>query len=372
VYVSIHMSPQSRGEGEDALGIEAIVQQSIEADAAGVAAICLTEHHLAGFNTYSDPFMLGSYLAGKLEQAYIAIHIVQVPLHHPVRIIESANILDQLTKGRLMLGLAPGSVREIELDVFGVELGARSAITRRRIERMLEAWAWQEGDPPIELASDDGGGRVAARIHPSSYRKPHPLLGRATMTDATIVDTAQRGWPLILGLRGDIDTDRHQVSLYRETLERTGHDAETVRECLAWLSFVSMICVADSEQAATRMLDEYVEVGGAGPIVTATDQGLVKSAAANGAVANEWRSRQLHKAQVAVAGTPEMIVEHLLAHRELGLEHVRVSFVETPGRYEQNLDSVRLFLEEVLPRLEPQSLPGPSRTLLSQPAGGEQ
>jgi limonene 1,2-monooxygenase len=365
LYVSIHISPQSRGEREDVSNLETIVQQAIEADAAGVAAVCLTEHHLGGFNTYSDPFLLGSHLAGRLQQAYIAIHIVQVSLQHPIRIVEHANTLDLLTKGRLMVGLAPGSVREIELDVFGVELGARAEMTRQRIDAMVKAWAWREGDPPLDVSTDYDSGLLAGRISPSSYRKPHPLIGRATMTESTIVETAGRGWPVILGLRSELEADRRQVALYREALDGSGHDAETVRDGLSWLSFVSMVCVGESERQAKRRLDEYVEVGGAGPIVTAREQGLMKATAHGNPVADEWKSRQLHKAQVALAGTPEMIAEHLLSHRELGVEHVRVHLVETPGRDEQNMESFRLFLDEVLPLLDPESLPGPASTVLS-------
>jgi alkanesulfonate monooxygenase SsuD/methylene tetrahydromethanopterin reductase-like flavin-dependent oxidoreductase (luciferase family) len=363
LYVSIHISPQRRGECEDVANLETIVQQAIEADAAGVAALCLTEHHLGGFNTYSDPFLLGSHLAGRLDQAYIAIHIVQVSLRHPIRIVEHANTLDLLTKGRLMVGLAPGSVREIELDVFGVELGARAEMTRQRIDAMTKAWAWSEGDPPLDISTDYDRGLLAGRISPTSYRKPHPLIGRATMTEATIIETAQRGWPVILGLRSDVEADRRQVALYRDALERSGHDADTVRDGLSWLSFVSMICVAENEREAQRRLDEYVEVGGAGPIVTAREQGL--TSADGNRIADEWKTRQLHKAQVALVGTPEMIAEQLLSHRELGVEHVRVHFVETPGRHEQHMESFRLFLDEVLPLLDPESLPGPSSTVLS-------
>jgi alkanesulfonate monooxygenase SsuD/methylene tetrahydromethanopterin reductase-like flavin-dependent oxidoreductase (luciferase family) len=363
LYVSIHISPQSRDEREDLANLELIVQQAVEADAAGVAALCLTEHHLGGFNTYSDPFLLGSHLAGRLEQAYLAIHIVQVSLRHPIRIVEHANMLDLLTRGRVMVGLAPGSVREIELDVFGVELAARGEMTRQRIDAMMKAWAWSEGDPPLDVSTDYDGGLLAGRISPSSYRKPHPLIGRATMTEATIVETAERGWPVILGLRSEVDADRRQVALYRQALERSGHEAETVRDGLSWLSFVSMICVAETEGEAKRKLEEYVEVGGAGPIVTAREQGL----APGNRIADEWKTRQLHKAQVALVGTPEMIAEQLLSHRALGVEHVRVHFVETPGRHEQNMESFRLFLDEVLPLLDPESLPGPASTLLSQP-----
>jgi alkanesulfonate monooxygenase SsuD/methylene tetrahydromethanopterin reductase-like flavin-dependent oxidoreductase (luciferase family) len=363
LHVTVHMSPQSRGDAEDLATIEELVEQARAADAAGISAISLTEHHLAGFNTYCDPFLMGSYLAGMLERAHLAIHVVQMSLQHPVRIAEHCNMLDLLMKGRLMVALAPGSVRQIELDAFGVDVDSRAPRTAQRIEAMLRAWGWRDGDDPVDVSTDFDTGTLAGRLMPSSYRKPHPLIGRATGTDATIVETARRGWPVVLGAIGDPESDRRQVDLYSETLEHAGHDAATTRDCLAWLGFLTLICVGESEGAAMRRLDEFIESGGAGPIVTARDAGTRPSAA-------EWQARQRQRANLALAGTPEVIVEHLLGFRDVGVEHARVALVEVPGRAEANLEAFQLFLEEVLPHLDPQPLPDPSRTAFSDSARG--
>src|ERR1700722_10947561 len=99
MFVSLHMSPQSRSRAEDLERIDELVEQAVMADEAGGAAICLSEDHLGGFNSYWDPFALGIHLAAKLTQAYVALHIVQAPLHHPVRMAEQCNMLDLVTRG---------------------------------------------------------------------------------------------------------------------------------------------------------------------------------------------------------------------------------------------------------------------------------
>lgn len=356
MYVSLHFSPQSRGDAEDAETIDELVEHAVLADRAGAAAVCLTEHHIAGFNTYCDPFLMGAYLAPRLQQAYIAVHVVQVPFHNPVRIAEQANMLDLLTRGRCMIALAPGSNRQIELDVFGVDLDERSAITSERVEALRRIWAWRAGDPPLDVSTAHDDGVLHGRISPTSFRKPHPLVGRATMTDATIVETARLGWPVVLALRGDDEQNRRQAALYRDTLEASGHDEATVRECLSWLSLTSLVSIAPTQAEAERRHAEYLEIGGAGPIVTSADEG-------SQAWVDEWRTRQLQRAEWAVVGSPQTVAEHLLAYRDVGVEHARVALVTTPGRPEQNLEALQLFLEETLPLLDPQQLPGPARTV---------
>ena len=354
MFVSLHLSPLSRSEAEDVDRLDEVIEQAQRADAAGVAAISLTEHHLAGFNTYCDPFLLGSHLAGRLQQAYIALHVVQVPLQHPVRIAEQCNMLDLLTRGRCMIALAPGSVRQIELDSFGVAVEKRSDMTRQRLDAMLRAWGWTEDGEPVDVSTDYDDGVIAGRLSPSSFRKPHPLIGRATGTPETIVETARMGLPVILGARADLAT----VTLYREGLAEAGHDAETISECEDWLGSMSLVSLARTEAEAERRLDQYIEGGGAGPIVTAPDEGSKEWVA-------EWRARQAVRHKLSLPLTPERLVERLLSFQEVGVRHVRVGLAEVPGRREENLESFQLFLEEVLPRLDPERLRDPVRTVLT-------
>ena len=151
---------------------------------------------------------------------------------------------------------APGSPRQIELDVFGVDFTDRPGITRERIEALRRIWAWQAGDEPLDVSTANDRGVLSGRISPSSFRKPHPLVGRATMTDATIVEAALLGWPAILALRTEGDDNRRQLALYRSTLEGAGHDEATVRECLSWLSLTSLVSIAPTEQEARRRHEE--------------------------------------------------------------------------------------------------------------------
>jgi alkanesulfonate monooxygenase SsuD/methylene tetrahydromethanopterin reductase-like flavin-dependent oxidoreductase (luciferase family) len=364
MYVSLHLSPQSRGPQEDAEIIEATVRQAVEADAAGIASISLTEHHLAGFNTYCDPLLLGCYLAPQLAQAFVAAMVVQVPLQHPVRIAEAANLLDQLTKGRCMLAFASGSVRAIELDAFGVNVDERSGRARRGVDAILDAWGWRDDQTPVDVSSSSHRGAVAARISPSSYRSPHPLVGWATMTDATLLDCARRGWPAILPLAGEPDDAKlRAIELYRSALERYGHSAETTRECMAWLSPVAMISVAATESDAQRRLDRYMETSAVGPIVSHASEGTR-------AWTDEWRTRQRARAGIAYCGTPAMITDYLANLAETyDVGHVRVSFVDVPGELADSAEAHSLFLESVLPHLDPEPLPGPNPVITySEPA----
>ena len=52
-----------------------------------------------------DSFILAGYLAARLPDMHFGFSVVSVPLHHPVRFTERVNVLDHLTKGKLLVGL---------------------------------------------------------------------------------------------------------------------------------------------------------------------------------------------------------------------------------------------------------------------------
>ena len=327
-----------------------LVNEVEEGEAAGIAAFCLTEHHLGGFNTYCDPFLFGAYLAPRLERAHVAIHAVQLALHHPVRVAEQCNMLDLLTRGRCMIALAPGWPQTIELSAYGVDSDLRVEMTRQRIDAMLRAWSWHDGGEAVDISTDWDRGFVGARLTPTSYRLPRPLIGRATLSEETAVELARLGWPAVLG---SVETSAAHVYAYRRTLEAAGHEDDVVRDCLAWLGFVDFVTLAATEQEARDRRDEASRQGVVGPIAANRPEGW----------ASDWAARQQRQSENSLAVTPEQLVERMLGFKGHGVNHGRVHLLSIPGSRESAAETFGLFLEEVLPHLDPEQLPPPARTI---------
>ena len=75
--------------------------------------------------------------------------MVLTPLHDPLRLAEDAAVVDQLSGGRLILGLGHGW-REEEFRMFGVATAERAKRTEETIEVLRRAWTGRrfsfEGD----------------------------------------------------------------------------------------------------------------------------------------------------------------------------------------------------------------------------------
>ena len=55
-----------------------------------------------------DPFTYLGYLAGQTKEIALCTGSIALPLHHPVHVVKSAATIDQLSGGRLILGVASG------------------------------------------------------------------------------------------------------------------------------------------------------------------------------------------------------------------------------------------------------------------------
>src|SRR5262245_27276640 len=79
------------------------------ADEAGFAAIWLPERHFTAMGSlYPNPAVLHAALARETKRIRLRAGSVVLPLHDPIRVAEEWALVDNLSKGRVEISLAPG------------------------------------------------------------------------------------------------------------------------------------------------------------------------------------------------------------------------------------------------------------------------
>src|SRR6266480_7050477 len=134
--------PDSRDPARDGAVIDETLREAMLCDELGVDVIWLGEHHFDGICAYVDPVSFAGALATSTRHAKIGFAVVQTALHHPIRLAEQLAILDNITKGRLIVGLGRGSSYNI-YDYQGFGIDHHEAPERlEETERILvRAWA---------------------------------------------------------------------------------------------------------------------------------------------------------------------------------------------------------------------------------------
>lgn len=85
-----------------------------------------------------DPFTYLGFLAAKTTKIALGVSSIALPLHHPAHVAKSAATIDQLSGGRLLLGVASGD-RFDEYPAMGIEYENRGELFREAFQYIRKA-----------------------------------------------------------------------------------------------------------------------------------------------------------------------------------------------------------------------------------------
>ena len=128
---------------QDHAAIEEQLAQACHAEAMGFDGVWLTEHNFTGEAVYCDPIPFAAAVATRTTRVRIGFAVIQMALRHPVRLAVQLALLDNLSRGRLDVGVGRGSLYN-EYEYVGY--GLRSHDSRERAAEALEVLtrAWTE------------------------------------------------------------------------------------------------------------------------------------------------------------------------------------------------------------------------------------
>lgn len=321
----MHLSTRIHDKKDELPLLNCLTDLALDADASGFSAISLTEHHLHENQGYQNSLLFASALAPRLKQATLILATVNPAIHHPLRLVESCNLIDQLNAGRLVVVFGSG-FKETDLVAFGRDLTQRNELYEQGIRTVLDIWAFDGANGPLEFAVGSDRGRLDVAVNPSSFRKPRPILARATvMNPAAIADAAARGWPLFTAIK-ELDIASAQMASYHSALEASGHDAETIRLAKEWTGVGKAVHVAETDEQAKREADAFFEKNPSGAIARNPDD--------------------------MIFGSPQSVARQMRDFADAGVGLMMCGFLIDLQNMPQLRRSVRLFKEEVMPKVE--------------------
>ena len=92
-----------------------------------------------GHRPYYDPLTILAFAAAQTERVTLGTSVLVLPYHNPMRLAKQAATLDQLSGGRVALGVGVGVI-DTELEAMGVPFGERGAFTDESIAIMKTLW----------------------------------------------------------------------------------------------------------------------------------------------------------------------------------------------------------------------------------------
>jgi probable F420-dependent oxidoreductase len=110
-----------------------------QAESAGFDSAWVSEHHGSSDGYMPSLFVMLGALAAATTTIRLGTGVVLAPLHDPIRLAEDAAVVDQLSSGRLTVGLGIGW-REEEFRMFGIPVHERLPRLIDTVEILRRAW----------------------------------------------------------------------------------------------------------------------------------------------------------------------------------------------------------------------------------------
>jgi len=96
------------------------------AEPLGYQSIWGVEHHFTDYTMCPDVIQFLTYMAGRTKNTLLGTMVVVLPWHDPVRVAEEVSMLDNLSEGRMILGIGRG-LAKVEFDGFRLDMSQSRA-----------------------------------------------------------------------------------------------------------------------------------------------------------------------------------------------------------------------------------------------------
>jgi alkanesulfonate monooxygenase SsuD/methylene tetrahydromethanopterin reductase-like flavin-dependent oxidoreductase (luciferase family) len=320
---------------------QSVIERAALVEELGFDWVSFSEHHYGARILSPSPIVMASHMAAHLHKIKIAVLGPIIALNNPVRVAEEFAMLDNLTQGRLVVGLLRGTTNEYL--VYGVKPEEAREITTEGMELVLKAWTepqpfgWQGRHYQYRTVS----------VWPRPLQQPFP----PTYSLGTSRESCEFAARHHLGLGvsfGPFEVMSTVTRYYRE--QCAVYDWEPTPEHIIYRGNILLAETDAVAQEALQLRQQQAEVPfpmrpGVRDALQQLDSrniaGVPRPALRDGALPTNF------------VGSPETVLKQLQrCHDEVGAGVVDLAFQSATAEDPQGtMRALELFGTEVLPRL---------------------
>jgi len=335
--------PASMDPADDHRVIDEMLREAQLCDALGMEMLWLAEHHFDGICAYVDPVSFAAAIAACTKQIHIGFAVAQMSLHHPIRMAEQMALIDNISKGRLVVGLGRGTAYNI-YDYQGYGIDPNEAYERlvESEEIMIKAWTTEN----FEHKGKHWDIRLPL-LRPRPYTRPHPFIIRACSGEESMLGMARAGRPFLMNIQSN-EITKHRMDLYRRTMRESGYDEETVQrnvdDTWVWRNIFVAETDAEAERLAMPAFEVQQEFRQRMRKKVYDEQGLFLKKETEPAARNQVQHSIL-------CGSPATVAEEISKIDKIGVGGLILVFRIGPMPYEVAERSICLFMQKVAPEV---------------------
>lgn len=293
---------------------KALCAQATQAESLGYQSFWLPENHFTDGLAIPDPLMLLAAVAAATRTMRLATTSYLLPLRHPLQAAEQVAVLDQLSGGRVILGVGRG-YQPAMYAAFSVALQDKRSLFADCLTAMQNAW--------LGAAVGEDANGEAIVLAPLPVQQPHPPIWVAAFGPKALAQAGCLGLPYLASPMEALATLQENYQTYANACE--GEGKQLPREIPVMRS-VYVSRETNKIKIAKDLLAKPNRLTG-------------PRAASNTSLA-----------EGALIGEPDEIAEAVQRYRdELGMTHLIATTLRVRGIDALDREaSVRLFAETIL------------------------
>jgi alkanesulfonate monooxygenase SsuD/methylene tetrahydromethanopterin reductase-like flavin-dependent oxidoreductase (luciferase family) len=216
-------------------------------DQLGFGRMWIVEHHFDRYAMSPDNFVELSYIAAKTKNIKLGVGAAILPWNDPLRVAEKAILLDNITKGRVLLALGRGLAR---MEYEGLRIPMSEARERfdeaaAMIQRALETGV-MENDGPFYKQP-----RVELRPKPFKSFEDR-LFTVAAASPESLTAAARVGGPMMGFVQSDVASIKPSLEAYKAQFrEMNGREAP-------WPVLTDVTYCHEDPQIAAERAHKYI------------------------------------------------------------------------------------------------------------------
>ena len=320
------------------------------AEPLGYESIWGVEHHFTDYTMCPDVLQFLSYMAGRTERAKLGSMVVVLPWHDPVRVAEEFVMLDNLSDGRVVVGVGRGLAR-VEYEGFRLDMNQSRTRFNETAEMLVNALEQGFAEFDGELVQ-----QPRVEIRPNPFKSFEGRTYAAAISPESSIILAKLGVGVLIIPQKPWSDVQNELASYRATYQEV-NEGEPPAPVVVTFAY----CDNDEERAA-EMSRKYV--GGYWESVMKhyefrsdhlkNTRGYEYYGGFTDKI-NTYGDRDVVDffVNLQVTGTPEQCYQKVMdIYGYTGTDSLVASFSYGGMPYEDAEASMRLFASEVLPELK--------------------
>jgi alkanesulfonate monooxygenase SsuD/methylene tetrahydromethanopterin reductase-like flavin-dependent oxidoreductase (luciferase family) len=206
-------------KSESGWSADALCSQAEIAESIGCHSFWLPENHFGDQRSMPSPLTLLAAVSGRTARIKLGTVSYLLPIRHPLLAAEEVAVLDQLSGGRVILGVGRG-IQAAVFNAFDLPSKDKRKRFGENLDLMRRAWA---GEP---VAQDDFGEPVC--LAPLPVQRPHPPIWVAAFGPLALQQVGNLGLPYLASPIETLETLRGNYQQYRAIVSDAGHTVVNV------------------------------------------------------------------------------------------------------------------------------------------------